>query len=299
VDCNKVNIKKGSKGKDVKELQQYLAYLKYYTREVDGVCGDYTVNAIKQMQKAYSVTADGWFGKKTCQKCGINGQDISNSMQTLELKLWEDIVKRFEAYVAKNKKEPNICYIDFNTKYRYITLKKYKDIKARYDKWVKDHNGNKPNFVYITLPRSTEAGGKYYQKAVAKLGSFSTAKEFYNKLIGRGYIGYNNDIYTFDTALNRVANRQGINCSDACQICYFVFTDMGYECRFVHVRCKSGIGHILLDVKYPKGVSTYTRIDPAAALSTGSRYSWGNIWCSGGSLIGYNPGWLMTDDGIT
>lgn len=297
MDCNKVDIKKSSKGNDVKELQKYLAYLGFYKREIDGQCGDYTVSAIKSMQKLYSVKQDGWFGKTTCKACGINGQDISNSIQTLELKVFEDMVKRFDAYVSKNKKEPNICYIDFETKYRYVTLAKYKDMKARFDKWNKEHT-SKPNFVYINLP--TSGGGKYYQRAVQVLGTFSTPQDFYNKYIkGSGYIGYNNDIYTFETALQRLKKHLGLNCSDLSQLCYFIFTDMGYNCRFVHIRCKSGTGHIVLDIKYPKGVSTYTRIDPAAGASTGSKYNWGNIWCANGSIIGYNPGWLMKDDGIT
>ncbi len=298
MDCNKVNIKKGSKGNDVKELQQYLKFLKYYTREIDGSCGDYTVSAIKNMQKAYDVTVDGWFGKKTCVACGINGQDISKSIQTVDLAMFEDMIARFDKYVKDNKKEPKIMYLDFKTKYRYVTLEKFKEMKTRFDNYTKN-NVRKPNFVYVNVPTAPSATGKYYQKAVAALGSFFDAKELYNKFIGRGYGAYNNDIYDFDTALKRVANRLGINCSDACQLLYFILKDMGYECRFVHIMCKSGAGHIVLDVKYPKGVSSYTRIDPAAALSTSSRAKWGTIWCANGRVIGYNPGWLMTDDGKT
>ena len=62
MDCSKVNIKKGSTGKAVQELQTYLQYLRFYTQEVDGKCGDYTVEAIKKMQKAYDVKVDGIFG---------------------------------------------------------------------------------------------------------------------------------------------------------------------------------------------------------------------------------------------
>lgn len=300
MDCSKVSLKKGATGNEVKEVQKYLTYLGLYKREIDGKYGDYTEAAVKTLQKNYSVKVDGLFGTKTCKACGINGQDISNSMQTLELKIFEDIVKRYDEYVKKNKKEPNICYIDFTNKYRYVTNAKYKDMKARFDKWNKEH-ASKPTFVYINLPvSSTKFKGKYYQQAVSTLGNFSTPMDFYNKYIkGSGYIGYNNDIYDFITALKRLANKKGLNCSDLAQICYFIFTDMGYDCRFVHIRCKSGIGHIVLDIKYPLGVSKYTRIDPAAGASTGSKYAWGNIWCNNGSIIGYNPGWLMTDDGKT
>ena len=298
MDCSKVNIKKGSTGKAVQELQTYLQYLRFYTREVDGQCGDYTVEAIKKMQKAYDVKVDGIFGKTTCNACGINGQDISKSIQTVELSMFEDMIKRFETFKKDNKREPKLVYLDINNKYRYVTLECYKDMKKRYDEFVKN-NTRKPNFVYVTVPKAPSSEGKYLTKARKVFGNFSDAKELYNKFIGRGYGAYNNDIYDFDTALNRVNKKLGINCSDACQLLYFIYKDMGYDCRFVHIRCKSGAGHIVLDVKYPKGVSSYTRIDPAAALSTSSKAKWGTIWCSNGSIIGYNPGWLMTDDGKT
>lgn len=299
MDCSKVNIKKGSKSKDVTELQKYLQYLRFYTGLIDGKCGDLTVNGIKKLQSAYGVTVDGVFGKKTCNACGINGQDISKSIQVVELSVFEDMIKRFEAFKKENEREPKLVYLDVNTKYRYVDLKTFKDMKARYDSFVKN-NTRKPNFVYITLPSDTKAEGKYLSKAKQVLGiDITNAQSFYNYLIGRGYGAYNNDIYDFDTALKRLKNKKGINCSDACQVCYFIYRDLGYDCRFVHIKCKSGQGHIVLDVKYPKGVSSYTRIDPAAALSTSSKAKWGTIWCKNGSIIGYNPGWLMTDDGKT
>ena len=298
MDCTKVNIKKGSKGKAVKELQEYLKYLRYYTNEVDGQCGTNTVEAIKKMQKAYDVKADGVFGSVTCKACGINGQDISKSIQTVELSIFEDMIKRFDEFVKENKREPKLIYLDATTKYRYVSTATYKDMKKRFDEFVKN-NTRKPNFIYITLPQTPKQDGKYLAKAKKVLGNFFDAKELYEKIRGKGYGAYNNDVYDFDTALNRLSKGLGINCSDSCQLLYFIFKDMGYDCRFVHIRCKSGGGHIVLDIKYPKGVSSYTRIDPAAALSKSTKAKWGKLWCANGSIIGYNPGWLMTDDGKT
>lgn len=67
-DCTKTDIKNGSSGDDVKALQTVLKARGYYTRQIDGECGQYTVAAIKLLQKQLGVTVDGWFGGVTCQK---------------------------------------------------------------------------------------------------------------------------------------------------------------------------------------------------------------------------------------
>lgn len=295
IDCNNVNLKKGSAGSTVKEVQTYLTYLGLYKRQIDGDYGDYTVTAVKKLQKQYDLVEDGNFGPVTCKSCGINGQDISKSIQTIEVSVFEDMINRFTQYTQKNVKEPNIIYINYTNKYRYITNTKYHDMKTRYDKYVKE-NGKKPNFCYINKPTATNTDGTFTQKFKDAVGNFNTFREAYNKIKYRKYLGYNNDIYDQATALKRLKNKQGLNCSDISQLLYALAVDMGLQARYVHIRCKSGIGHIVLDVR-AKGTNNYTRIDGAAALSSGKAY--GVIWCSTGRVIAYNPGWLMTDDGKT
>lgn len=302
MDCTKVNLKKGSTGASVKELQRYLTYIKCYDGRIDGDYGDYTVKAVKKMQEMYGNSQDGVFGSKTCKKCGINGQDISKSIQAIPVDQFENIISRFEEYTKENKKEPNICYIDISTKYRYITKAKYLEMKKRYTEYIKKNN-RKPACCYVNLPSATNTteiqGNNFVQKFKDAVGDFSTFKEAYNKIKGRGYIGYNNDIYSQDVALKRLKNRQGLNCSDSCQLMYALGEAMGLTVRYKHIMCRSGTGHIQLDVKYPKGVTSYTTIDPAAALSVGSQYSFGRVWCANGRLLSYNDGWLMSDDGRT
>lgn len=302
MDCTKINLKKGSKGADVKELQKYMTYIKVYDGNIDGEFGTYTENAVKKMQDMYGNSADGVFGSKTCKKCGINGQDISNSIQAIPVDQFENMLTRFDEYVKSNKKEPNICYVDISNKYRYVSKDKLKEMRKRYDAYIKK-NGRKPNVCYVNYPTTVESNRftndsfiKAFKDAV---GDFSTYKEAYNKLKGRGYIGYNNDIYDQKTALKRLKNRQGLNCSDSCQLMYALAVAMGISVRYKHIMCRSGTGHIQLDVKYPSGVSSWTTIDPAAALSKGSQYAFGRVWCSNGRLLAYNPQWLMTDDGRT
>lgn len=156
IDCSKVYIKLNSKGNDVKELQKYLKYLGYYTSDIDGQCGKLTVKAIKKLQKQYKVSVDGEFGPKTCKACTINGTDVSKSTLTLDISTWKNMMKRYNAYCEANKKEPNICYIDINNPYQYVTATKYKEILQRYEKWTME-NKKDPLFVYINYPSSSSS----------------------------------------------------------------------------------------------------------------------------------------------
>ena len=144
--CSKVNLKIGSKGAEVKELQRYLTYLRYYDGLIDGVYGEYTKKAVQKMQKAYGNDPDGLFGPKTCKKWGINGQDISNSIQVLTLSTYKNMLQRYKQYKQDHKKEPNICYIDISNKYRYVTVKKFKECISYYEAFVKKNN-REPNKI--------------------------------------------------------------------------------------------------------------------------------------------------------
>lgn len=68
-DCPKISLKRSTTySSDVKTLQSYLSQLKYYTRQVDGVFGEYTEKAVKLFQKDYKLKEDGWFAQLTCNK---------------------------------------------------------------------------------------------------------------------------------------------------------------------------------------------------------------------------------------
>lgn len=58
------NIKKGSRGEDVKWLQTMLN-VKGYSLKVDGIAGDKTITAVKDFQRKNGLTVDGIAGKKT------------------------------------------------------------------------------------------------------------------------------------------------------------------------------------------------------------------------------------------
>lgn len=58
-------LQKGSRGDEVKELQQNLTTLGYDTQGTDGIFGSNTETAVRQFQKAYNLTVDGKAGPAT------------------------------------------------------------------------------------------------------------------------------------------------------------------------------------------------------------------------------------------
>lgn len=66
-------LKKGSKGDNVKALQNALNSLGYGNLAVDGVMGTQTINALKKFQKDSGLSADGIFGSKTKSALSAKG----------------------------------------------------------------------------------------------------------------------------------------------------------------------------------------------------------------------------------
>lgn len=68
LDCNNINLKKGSTGSAVKETQILLTNYGYYTGKIDGKYGDMSVDSVKSFQKDMNLVVDGWVGTITCKK---------------------------------------------------------------------------------------------------------------------------------------------------------------------------------------------------------------------------------------
>lgn len=85
-DCSKISLKKGSSGDDVKKLQTILKARGYYTRQIDGEYGDYTVAAVKRLQQVQGNEQDGWFGEKTCKKLQGTSSTSSDATGTKDKK---------------------------------------------------------------------------------------------------------------------------------------------------------------------------------------------------------------------
>ena len=73
-------LRKGSKGGEVKSLQQKLKELGYYSGSVDSDYGTGTVTAVKAFQKANGLKADGVAGKATLDK--LSSSDAKKNTAT-------------------------------------------------------------------------------------------------------------------------------------------------------------------------------------------------------------------------
>ena len=73
--------KYGSRSEEVRQIQQKLKELGYYTGNVDGIFGTQTKNAVVNFQKSKGLSADGIAGPKTLAALGI-GQAANGSGST-------------------------------------------------------------------------------------------------------------------------------------------------------------------------------------------------------------------------
>jgi len=157
-------------------------------------------------------------------------------------------------------------------------------------------NGRSPNIVYIKKENKTSTSTPTLDYFESKFGKCEYIDDAMSKIKGRGYAYYYNSQYNTNTTINRIYNRQGVNCTDSAQLFYRLAIDMNnkygrnYEVQFVHVFCTSGTGHIRLRLR-SNGSSWFYR-DPSACLDGNSiTYN----WCSNGRVNAYNPSWIFTD----
>lgn len=71
--------KYGSRGTEVRTIQEKLKRWGYYTGSVDGIYGSQTVSAVKSFQKKNGLTVDGIAGTQTLKAMGITSSSSSSS----------------------------------------------------------------------------------------------------------------------------------------------------------------------------------------------------------------------------
>lgn len=71
--------KYGSRGNEVKQIQEKLKRWGYYKGSVDGIYGSQTLSAVKSFQKKNGLTVDGIAGEKTLNAMGITGSSNNSS----------------------------------------------------------------------------------------------------------------------------------------------------------------------------------------------------------------------------
>lgn len=217
--------------------------------------------------------------------------------QTIELP-WDEYVQMvsiINKFKAENGRYPN--YVDF--KGLRITKDQYAEAGRRAAAF-KAENGRNPNYVTITGTLLVVKSELQLRIESAVGGSYSTATGLYNLVRqNENYAYYYNDIYPHGEAIQRLKDGKGLNCSDFSQVGFAAITDLeGYEVRYKHVKClSSGGGHVFLQVKGKELGSEWKSFDLAAAAKSG--YALGQSWCANGTLVAYNPAWLMSDDGRT
>ena len=125
-DCKTINLKYGSEGTLVTQLQTILSEKGYYYGKIDGIFGSMTENAVKKLQRVQGNSADGWFGQKTCQKLQNTettkpAENSSNYIGKTFKK--EEILQSasiFRSYIKNNGKYPETLKFNDSTNKSYI-----------------------------------------------------------------------------------------------------------------------------------------------------------------------------------
>ena len=121
----------------------------------------------------------------------------------------------------------------------------------------------------------------------SKFGEMSCIDDCLEAIQGNGYGYYYDDQYSNYTSINRMANYQGVNCTDSAQVFWHLGKALGYDVKCLHIGCSGGDGHVRL--QFNRGDGWFNR-DPAAVLNGNDVTS---IWCANGTLWDVNPDWFM------
>lgn len=84
--------KLGSRGNEVRKIQQKLKSLGYYNGSVDGIYGTGTQKAVRAFQKNCGITADGIAGPKTLKFLGLSGSTSSGGYSGSDVTLLAKLI---------------------------------------------------------------------------------------------------------------------------------------------------------------------------------------------------------------
>ena len=301
LQCTKTNLKKGSKGEQVKEVQTILKTHGYYQGRVDGEYGDLTVSSVKQFQKTIKgLAVDGIVGPVTCKHLQNNNNSTTNTSTATTLKKGSkgDNVKQLQ-----NKlKQLGYYTADTDGDYGTKTVNAVKTYQTYYNLVSDGVCGPLTQKVLNNTPILKETPqSKRLSKALGM--TIKDHGTLYQAILNKGlYILYYNDIYTYEQELRRVENKQRLNCTDWAQLSMKTLIGMGYpkdRIRIVRgtVNCNSGngFGHVWLQL-YLNG--EWVNYDPSAAAA--HNYKVGTLICTRSyKITNINPGWAISDDGKT
>lgn len=296
INCEKINLKKGNKGTEVKELQKILTEKRYYSGKLDGEYGELTEKAVKEYQKSQKLKQDGIFGPITCKKLNTNETETINS--TLKKGSKGEQVKQLQQKLQK------LGYYNAEIDGEYGTktvnaVKQYQN----YHNLISDgiYGPITQKVLQETQVLKETNTSKKLSKALGQ--TIKDHGTLYIAVLKKGkYNYYNNDIYTYNQEIIRVQNGQGINCTDWAQLGMYTLIDMGFKKEHIRivrgvVTCSSGkgFGHVWLQL-YLNGA--WVNYDLSAAAAHG--YGIGKLICTRKyTITNINPAWAVSDDGKT
>ena len=155
LNCEKINLKKGSKGDQVKEIQVKLKKLGFYQGVLDGDYGDMTVDAVKKYQRTQHLLEDGIVGPVTCKV--LNSTDVGVTHVTSDIhaitghKFYRNTIseaaKVYRTHIKNNKNYPNYLTMEDSAgKIFNIGRSAYMGIFEDVSRFAVK-NGREPNYV--------------------------------------------------------------------------------------------------------------------------------------------------------
>lgn len=221
-----------------------------------------------------------------------NGHHISNQISKKD---YLDCCKRIVVFVEKHKKMPN--FVIWKSKNLKIPEKTYIYNLAKILVWYADHKNTLPAMNNINTKvwvKPKEYPEEIYDYFVKRLGKFNNTIDGALELIdGNGYAGYSDDYYSNKTSIDRMADYDGINCTDSCHVFYNILLHLiklgkYKKVQCIHVGCLSGVGHVRLRIQLNDGDWIYR--DPASVLDGNGVTS---NWCMNGEYWATDPSWFM------
>ena len=156
MECTNINLKKGSKGDQVKQAQEILKKLGYYNGILDGDYGDLTIEAVRKYQRSKGTLAtDGIIGPITCKHLQKEETTDPTHIHTIQeitghkfMKAEiERIARIYRTHLKNNKNYPNYLTItDANNQTYNIGRTAYMGIFEDCSRFAVK-NGRMPNYV--------------------------------------------------------------------------------------------------------------------------------------------------------
>lgn len=140
-------------------------------------------------------------------------------------------------------------------------------------------------------PKPKSYSEEIFDYFTSKFGSVDCIDDALEKVQGNGYGYYYDDVYSNRTSIDRMADGDGVNCTDSCHVFWHIGIVLGYDVQCIHVMCRGGDGHVRLQFRHDRNTDgEWIDRDPAAVLD-GNNVE--DIWCSNGEYLSTDPDWFL------